>query len=82
MNDQICPPCPLCGETTACVCASQRGPFDLYDAEGHEAGTFTTVGLAVSCLRVLRRFGVQKRFGGHAVLIDRHGCPIQLPEWR
>lgn len=79
MNEVLCPPCPLCGLTKECKCARDRGPFELYDASGEANGSFVTIGLAVSCLRVLRKH-CPHGMPFHPSLVDRHGCLVELPE--
>lgn len=65
--------CPLCGRT-ACECDSRLCPVRLYDSRGTSCGEFVSLGLAFNCKRLLEA-------GHHTTrLIDRHGCPVKLPE--
>ena len=77
MTANLCPPCPMCGQGTACECASRFGPFELYGPAGESIGSFVTIGLAVSCLRVLRKFCPHAT--SRPVLVTRQGLPVELP---
>jgi hypothetical protein len=70
-------PCPLCKKTAPeCRCASERGPFALYDTSGYPCGNFTFVELAFTCVRVLRK-NTNGKF--KPTLTDRHGVPVEIP---
>jgi hypothetical protein len=74
MNEPL--PCPICKKTIGCNCASQFGPFELYDSFGEHAGSFVHVALAFCCLAVLEKHVGKGAF--KPSLIDRWGCPLKI----
>ena len=68
------PICLLCGKTE-CDCTTRSGPFSLTFADGSDGGSFVDVELAISCMRVLRKF---VRRPGPVSMFDRYGLPVYV----